>query len=288
VLYVIVAVSLFLVTWSGMRPLVRMLPAMFPKQSAILQWGFAAVVALPFLFLISRTLERLILQIASLLFRRGATEAVGQTQFVRRTLYFLFGWIAGVFVLAACSPVLPPQTTLAVVGAGLLILSYVFWESLGRFHEQIERVLDTLSGESSSSAPSETSRQVEQRQALTQLLRDQYGLAVQTEDFVVPFFPSGLNQPIRSLRLRTLSGASIMAIYRDPEQIVIPQADTVLLPGDVLVLLGERDQLESALRFLTELASPTPQATAPPRIETLIVQGGSSFASRTLGDIGRA
>lgn len=287
ILYVIVAVSLFLVTWSGVRPLVRMLPVMFPKQSTILQWGVAAVVALPFLFLISRTLERLIRQIARVLFRHGGTEAVGQTQFVRRTLYFLFGWIASVFVLAACSPVLPPRTTLAIVGGGLLMLSYVFWETLGRFHQRIERVLDTLSGESPATASSETPTKVEQRQALAQLLSDQYGLAVQTEDFVVPFFPSGLNQPIRSLRLRTLSGATIMAIYRDPEQVVIPQAETILLPGDVLVLLGERDQLENALRVLTELASPTRQVVSEtPRIDTLLIPEASSLASRTLGELG--
>jgi CPA2 family monovalent cation:H+ antiporter-2 len=288
ILYVIVAVSLFLVTWSGVRPLVRMLPEALPRQHTILQWGIAAAVALPFLFLISRTLERLIRQVARLLLQRDTGEAAGQTQFVRNTLYFLFGWIVGVFVLAACSPVLPPRATLAAVGAGLLILSYVFWGSLTRFHEQIERVLDTLSGgESSASEPFATPANVERRQALARLLSDQYGLAVQTEDFVVPFFPSGLNQPIRSLRLRTLSGASIMAVYRDPEQVVIPQADTVLLPGDVLVLLGEREQLEAALRLLTELATPMLQtASATPQVAMVAIHEASPFAFRTLGEVG--
>jgi CPA2 family monovalent cation:H+ antiporter-2 len=287
VLYVIVAVSLFLVTWSGVRPLARMASQASATQVIMLQWGIAAVVALPFLFLISRTLERLIGQVARLLLRRGVHEAAGQTRFVRSTLYFLFGWIAGVFVLAACAPVLPTRATLAVVGVGLLILSYVFWESLVRFHEQIERLLETLSGDSPSAEPLAVPGNSQQRQALAQLLSDQYGLAVQTEDFVVPFFPSGLNQPIRSLRLRTVSGASIMAIYRDPEQVVIPQAETVLLPGDVLVLLGERDQLETAMRVLTELASPARQGVSEtPRIDTLVIHAGSPFASRTLGEIG--
>jgi CPA2 family monovalent cation:H+ antiporter-2 len=288
-LFVIVAVSLFLVTWSGVRPLTQLLPEILPRQSTILPWGLAAVVTLPFLFLISRTLERLILQVARLLFRRGASDTGGQTQLVRRILYFCFGGIASVFVLVVCAPVLPTQTTLAVVGIGLLVLSYVFWEALVRFHEQIERVLDTLSGDAQSEEPLAAPENSARRQALAQLLSDQYGLAVQTEDFVVPFFPSGLNKPIHALRLRTLSGASIMAIYRDPEQIVIPQAETVLLPGDVLVLLGERDQLEAAMRILTELASPAHQVRSDsPCINAIAIPEGSPFTARTLGEIGQS
>jgi len=74
ILYVAVAVSVFVVTWSGIRPLVRALPEVLPKQSEVLQWGSAATVALPFLFLISRTLERLIQHITAALLQRRADE----------------------------------------------------------------------------------------------------------------------------------------------------------------------------------------------------------------------
>src|SRR5713101_3234933 len=90
ILYVAVAVSVFVVTWSGMRPLVRALPE-------VLQWGSAAAVALPFLFLISRTLERLMQHITAALLQRRADETSDQTQLVRNTLRFLFGWVAAVF-----------------------------------------------------------------------------------------------------------------------------------------------------------------------------------------------
>lgn len=287
VLYVIAAVSLFLVTWSGVRPLARLLPQAFPKQNEVVQWGIAAAVALPFLFLISRTLEQFIRQTAGLLFRRGARGASGQTQLVRSTLYFFFGWIAGVFVLAACSPVLPPFVPLVGVGIGLLVLLYVFWGSLSQFHVQIERVLMTLNEEAAPQDVINPPKEVDRRKELTQLLSDRYGLAVQTEDFVVPFSPTALNQPIGALSLRTLTGASIIAIYRDPEQILIPQVDTVLLPGDVLALLGERDQLEAALRLLTEIAARKPTAgTAAPRLEAVFIPAASPVAHCSLEDLG--
>lgn len=287
VLYVVVAVSLFLVTWSGVRPLARMLPDIFPGQDIVLQWGIASVVALPFLFLISQVLERLIGQVASSLLRRGTAGAAGQTQLVRNTLYFLFGWIVGIFVLAACTPVLPARTPLIAVGVGLFILSYVFWESLSRFHGQIEHILKTLGGDPVPTDDASTPKSQTLRQEMTQLLSDRYGLAVQTEDFVVPFTSTALNQPIGVLNVRSLTGASIVAIYRDPEEIIIPQVDTTLLPGDVIVLLGEREQLEAALKFLTELATRKPiAATIAPKMDSIAVCAGSPFVSHSLKELG--
>jgi CPA2 family monovalent cation:H+ antiporter-2 len=264
-----------------------MIPDVLPGQDIVLQWGIALVVALPFLFLISQVLERLIGQVASSLLRRGTSGAAGQTQLVRNTLYFLFGWIVGIFVLAACTPVLPSRTPLIAVGIGLFILSYVFWESLSRFHGQIERILDTFGGEPIPADDASTPKSQTLRQEMTQLLSDRYGLAVQTEDFVVPFMSTALNRSIGALNLRTLTGASIVAIYRDPEQVIIPQADTVLLPGDVLVLLGERDQLEAALKLLTELAVRKPTAVGvAPKIDTIAVCDGSPFVAHSLKELG--
>jgi len=61
----------------------------------------------------------------------------------------------------------------------------------------------------------------------------------------------------------------------------------VLLPGDVLVLLGEQDQLEAAMRFMTELASQKVSATAtPPQVAPLVVPEGSPFVGRTLAELG--
>lgn len=285
ILYTAVTVSVFVATWGGIQPLMHLLPAIIPKQNAILPWAGAALVTLPFLFLISSTLERLMQHASAVLLRRTDGPA-GQSQLVRATLRFLFGWIAAAFVLAVGSPILPPLVPLGVVGLGLLVTTYFFWESLSRFHVRVENVLSSLTHDSATDSETGDQQERSQRLAVTQLLSDRYGLSVQTEDFVVPFHPTALNQAIRTLSLRSLTGASIIAIYRDPEQIIVPQSETVLLPGDVLALIGDKDQLEAAIRLLTTLAAQkSPTTTTQPQLVTATVSPHSPFVGRTLAEL---
>ena len=286
-LYLAVALSLFVATWGSMRPLVHLLPALIPRQQEVLQWESAAAVALPFFFLLSRTVEQLVRAVAMTLLPSRPPEESEPVRFLRHTLLFVCSWLAAVVILAVTSPILPALVPLGVVGLGLVVSSYVFWESLTRFHAHIEVVLGTLSGERASTDRAAPSTEQTGRTAVTQLLRERYGLAVQTEDFIVPFSPTALNQSIQALGLRTRTGASIIAIYRDPEQIVLPQPDTVLLPGDVLVLLGEPEQLAAALRFLSDLArQPLGALTVPPQLASVVIAADSPFVDRTLADLG--
>jgi len=60
---------------------------------------------------------------------------------------------------------------------------------------------------------------------------------------------------IRELALRTETGASIVAIERAGANIVNPGPDEELLPGDQVLLLGKRAQLEAARRYLLDPVS---------------------------------
>ena len=61
----------------------------------------------------------------------------------------------------------------------------------------------------------------------------------------------------------------------------------MLLPGDVIVLLGERDQLEAALKLLTEFATQKPMTmTTGPKVDSVAIRDGSPFASLSLGELG--
>ncbi|MDQ0339259.1 TrkA domain protein [Caldalkalibacillus uzonensis] len=53
------------------------------------------------------------------------------------------------------------------------------------------------------------------------------------------------NQTIKEARIRTKTGASIMAIVRGDEVIVSPEVDEVLKPGDTLMAAGKSDQISS-------------------------------------------
>lgn len=283
VFYVAATVVLFLVTWSGVRPVLEQLPAVFPGQIEVLQWGLAAMVVLPFLFVIGRILEALTRDILAFSHRRLNIETPREAGLVRNSLRFILGWVAAVFVLAAGTPVLPPLVPLALVIGGLLVTTILFWESLVRFHGRIEALLDTLN-QPAEQAETTAAASQRGREEVTRLLRNRYGFEVETEDFIVPLYPTVLNQTIRSLGLRTATGASVIAIYRD-SQIFLPQADTVILPGDVLLLLGDTDELKAALSYFAELSRPqrTP-AESQPRLSTATIPESSPVSGSTLAE----
>jgi CPA2 family monovalent cation:H+ antiporter-2 len=287
ILYLAAAVAIFVLAWSAARALSDRLPEILPRQNELLPWGIAALAALPFLFLIGRTLEALTQNISASLPGRSQSGAAGESGLVRNSLRFLLGWVAALFVLAAGTPVLPPLVPLAIVVVGLLATTFFFWESLVRFHNRVEGLLTTLSGPAPAEDAGTPAPQWRGRQEMTELLSDRYGPEVQTEDFVVPVHPTAVNQTIRTLGLRTATGASIIGIYRDPEQVLVPQLDTVILPGDVLLLLGEKEQLASALRYFSGLSKQKLSATAsPPQAATVVIEEGSPFAGRTLDEMG--
>jgi len=84
------------------------------------------------------------------------------------------------------------------------------------------------------------------------LIREEYAGDVETEDLLLPSEESAVNRTIRELRLRTETGASIVAIYRENEFMPNPSPDTKLLPGSVLLLMGRKEQIKKAFGFLQQ------------------------------------
>ncbi|MGH7834719.1 MAG: TrkA C-terminal domain-containing protein, partial [Candidatus Binatia bacterium] len=285
VLYLGATAALFVGTWSVVGLMADRLPEILPRQSELLQWGIAALVVLPFLFMIGRTLESLTQNITTSLLRRSEAVTRRETGLVRNSLRFLFGWIAAVFVLAAGTPVLPPLVPLVVVVLGVLATTFFFWESLAQFHGQVEGLLKSLGSDAPAAGSATPSSQWQGREEVTRLLSDRYGPEVQTEDFLVPVHPTPVNQTVQTLALRTSTGASIIAIYRDPEQVLVPQLDTVILPGDVLLLLGEKQELAAALRYLGDLCRQKMAPATAPQAATAMISDNSALTGCSLGEI---
>jgi len=64
-----------------------------------------------------------------------------------------------------------------------------------------------------------------------------------------------IGKSLRELALRPTFGVTVVAVQRGAETTVNPDADFVLEAGDVLVLLGRPEKLESATAYLTGQAS---------------------------------
>ncbi len=81
------------------------------------------------------------------------------------------------------------------------------------------------------------------------------------EEFLLDLQTSPLvGQTLREARLRSQTGALVLAIRRaDDELIVGPNGDTQLLPGDLLISMGTVEQLRQLNRLLSPLRSRRPR-----------------------------
>jgi K+/H+ antiporter YhaU regulatory subunit KhtT len=72
--------------------------------------------------------------------------------------------------------------------------------------------------------------------------------------------------------------------------IVNPSPDTLLLPGDVLLLMGSREQVEAGLRYLQErMQEPRPVPLSEAGLAATqrhAIDEGSPWAGRTLAELG--
>jgi len=59
-----------------------------------------------------------------------------------------------------------------------------------------------------------------------------------------------VGKTLRELQLRNKTGASIISIMRGDEIITNPPPDTVLQPGDVVVMIGKKEEVEKAQKYL--------------------------------------
>ncbi|WP_181349520.1 cation:proton antiporter regulatory subunit [Thalassobacillus sp. CUG 92003] len=53
------------------------------------------------------------------------------------------------------------------------------------------------------------------------------------------------NKTIEEAEIRNRTGATIIGIVQENESIAIPEADTMLTPGDILMSIGKQDQIDS-------------------------------------------
>lgn len=74
------------------------------------------------------------------------------------------------------------------------------------------------------------------------------GLA--TEQVSLPADSPYLDRPVRATRIRSRTGASIVAVLRDGKVIASPGPDMILTAGDVLVVVGTRSGLDAVTRLL--------------------------------------
>jgi CPA2 family monovalent cation:H+ antiporter-2 len=216
----------------------------FPHDVDVLLWSSCGLLGLPAIVGIWRAGSLLATGLLGPL-----AEGVSGRILVE-TIRFGFLVASGALFLAVASPILPWGLPLAAAAVVVALAAALFWRSVGDVQARAEGLLRNVLSDTEPS-PQTTAA----RDELVALVSAKYPFDVVVDDFVVPFHDTACNRPIRELALRQRTGATIAAVFRDESSIVNPDPGLLLVPGDLLVLLGSADQVASALRELDGLAS---------------------------------
>ena len=252
-------------------------------------WIILGIAMFPLFMGFAYTLDRILWNILFLNLIKSRDEIDQDrdvNQIFHNALRFFMVLLVGLTFLAVGSSFLP-RLPLAVAVIGLIFVSGIFlWGSMRKVHERIEKI---ILGIFDQEKPGEQATAQAAHEELVKLIHEEYPWEVVTEDFLLPYQESAVNQTIGDLRLRSETGATIVAIYRGEESTPNPPPETKLFPGDVLLLMGDKEQVRSAILFLNQKIKEVPPApndkVAIPRTQKYEMVSGSEFIGRTLKEI---
>jgi CPA2 family monovalent cation:H+ antiporter-2 len=217
------------------------LPERFGEGSTVF-WGVALLVSLPILAVAFRDLRVL----GTLLGGMGVdpSEPSEQTRRVRNIVSstILIAGSAGLalLVVVLSSALLPPWHVLLMLVLALSGITALLWRPALKLYERAGQALqDTFS------------------QGRTETAGAAVPLASVLGEAGLERMPLGPSAPaigrrIRELEIRSRTGASVVAIERGGARIVNPSPDEELRAGDVILLLGDAAQRQTAREMLAE------------------------------------
>jgi CPA2 family monovalent cation:H+ antiporter-2 len=200
-------------------------------------WLAAVILSLPMLIATFRKLQALGLLVAEL--KVSPTAAGERTAAIRAVIAHLIpgaGIVAlGLYVLALSSAVLPPLKVLLLLLIVVGLVTGLLWRSFIRIYAKAQVTLEQTFA--NPPAP----RHEPPPAPLPSILRD-----ADLETVSVASSSAAAGKLIRELRLRTVTGASIVGIERNGASIINPDPDEELQAGDRVLILGNRAQLDAA------------------------------------------
>jgi CPA2 family monovalent cation:H+ antiporter-2 len=209
-------------------------------------WLAAMFAAMPVYIATTRKLRALGMILAEL----GVSEAMGgerkvEIRAVVANAIFVFGLLClGGFTFALSYAVLPPRNALFIL---LLVTGFLVYLLRGPFNKVYFQgkaaLVETFSKPAAPEKPAEPAAGIG-------LLRDAL-----LEPLVITEAMPAAGRKLRELDLKRRTGAFIVGIERQGNQIINPEGIEMLQPGDQLLLLGTRAQTDAALKVLAGVDS---------------------------------
>lgn len=215
-------------------------------------WIVVAVLIFPFFIGLAYWLDKIfwegfVLNVVKSKSEMSHAEDAGE--FFHNVTRFVVILITGLIFTSLASRIAPniPWVVSLII---LIFASAAFLvRSVIQTHEHIEK---TIMGVFDHEKPLDKEQTKNTHDQLVDLIRTNYPLSFQTQDYILPFNECCLNTTIRELDLRSKTGASVVGIYRAEEVIPNPSPTIQLLPGDVLLLIGDDKQIKNAVTYLND------------------------------------
>jgi CPA2 family monovalent cation:H+ antiporter-2 len=204
-------------------------------------WLAAAILSLPMIIATARKLEALGMLIAELKVRKSAAgerttairAAVAQVIPIAGTVFL------GLYIVILSSTLLPTVRVMLILLLLATTMGWLLQRSFVKVYSKAQAALQETLSHPPAPRPGPAAA------LLPGLLRE-----ADLETVTVAPRSPGAGKLVRELQLRSRTGASVIGIERHGGSIINPGPDEELQPGDQLLLLGTRIQLESARAVL--------------------------------------
>jgi CPA2 family monovalent cation:H+ antiporter-2 len=241
--------------------------------SPYVYWAIVGVVCLLLLVAIWRNLGAL-----SLIYAQTVTVSGAQDRRLRPVIELAIqavGTVALCWMVWMLFPVPLGVWPFLIVSGATLVFGALFWRKLIRWYSHLQYSLNqALAGNSPSLSSMVTPQQTEfwHAQLAEVFLPDQAVCRLQT---------------IAALGLRSRYGCAIVEIERHGELLTNPSPDTLLFPGDKLLLFGATDQIKPAVEFLQAEDEPDDanEVISESKLATVAVPPESKRAGHSLADL---
>ncbi|HUR69584.1 MAG TPA: cation:proton antiporter [Candidatus Thermoplasmatota archaeon] len=190
----------------------------------------------------------------------------------------IIGGVASVFLVTAATLVAWGVHPLAVPNAWMLVpivlaivaIGGALWDRLERVYVGMERTLNELMGVDDHSLEEDRNKR----------LRERLPWGMDMEEIQIRPIDRAAWTSLKDLDLRDRTGATVLLVERGSHVIQNPHADIPILPHDKMILVGKRDQLDKAARYLATLSERGPVVAHEVRIPA-----GSPAIGRSVGEI---
>jgi len=211
----------------------------------------AVALAAPFVAGVVRVARRLGAALADAVLSDAPVGRVDPAAAPRRalvvTIQLTIVLLVGIPLVAVTQPFLPGAQGAGALGLLLVALAVAFWRSAtnlqGHVRAGAQVIAEVLRAQARTARPLN-------RRSLAQVEAILPGIGA-PEPLTLAAGSPAVGRSLAELNLRGLTGATVLEIHREDQDVLAPGAGDVLRAGDVLALAGSTGAIEAAVELLT-------------------------------------